>query len=144
MGLISISKWGPSGWNFLHAVAFTYSTNPTQKEKKEIIDFLFSFANVIPCLRCRYDFKQLLHEYLFDGINSKYLNSKVSLSNFIIDLHNQVNIKLNKKELSYKQVYKLYYNPNKSGLNYVLIVLIICVCIIYSYKYMNKKNKIQI
>ena len=127
MGLISISKWGPGGWNFLHAVSFTYPEVPSHTDKQEMLQFLFSFTNVIPCLRCRRDFKQMLNKYLNEGIHSEHLKSRDKLSRFVVQVHNKVNKKLFKKELSYEKVVQLYYGTNSNMLELFLSITIIFI-----------------
>jgi hypothetical protein len=113
----SISSWGPAGWTFLHTVTFVYPENPTQADKDRLAHFLFAFTDVIPCMRCQTDFRHMVQKNFGlttdDARHSRYLDSRTALVKIAIDMHNQVNSKLNKRQMSYDEVTALYTQSEK-------------------------------
>ena len=107
----SIDSWGPAGWTYLHTVTFTYPMQPTIEDRTTFVDFLFAFAAVIPCYRCRTDFKGMVQTHFGtkqEAIESKHLENRNVLSKIIVEFHNIVNEKIGKKRMSYENVVKLY------------------------------------
>jgi FAD-linked sulfhydryl oxidase len=118
--------WGPSAWMFLHTITLNYPENPTYQDKHSYKVFFDSLKNVIPCPKCRGHYKQNLIQFPIQ------LNSKKELSQWLIDIHNQVNIKNNKRIYSFKEVNDIYnklYNPVSYTNTYLFIILIICIFI---------------
>lgn len=129
----SITSWGPCGWTFLHTVTFVYPQHPNQTDKTKIIDFLYSFADVIPCFRCRTDFKYMLHTTFGEdrrtAIQSQHLKDRETLTRVIIDIHNEVNKKLHKNQLSYDQVVAMYTTESRKY-NIVIVTLVVLVILL--------------
>ena len=42
--------WGPHAWIFLHSVTLEYPDNPTDEDKQNMINFIDSLGNVLPCI----------------------------------------------------------------------------------------------
>lgn len=132
MNRTSIGVWGPSGWTYLHSTSFAYSETPNRETRENMLYFLKYFARVIPCYRCRIDFTKYIDAHLKDDVDSKYLASKTTLIHFLIDAHNYVNQKLNKRIYTYNEVYDLYLKPPSCMprlLWMTVLVLILFVCI---------------
>jgi hypothetical protein len=96
------SKWGKYGWGFLHAISLNYPDNPTEEDKKHFIAFFVALMNVLPCLKCRYNYAQHLKKI---PITETVLSSKENLVKWLIDLHNLVNHATDKRMLSYDEAY---------------------------------------
>ena len=128
------SVWGPHYWFFLHSVGFTYPELPTDGEKKKYYNLITSLPTFIPNNAAANNFQSLIDDYPV----SSYLNSKESFLKWIHFIHNQINIRLNKPQLSYKEYIKLYtYVPPKpisnKYFNYAgIIIIIILLVIIFS------------
>ena len=105
----SIDSWGPSAWTFLHTVSFSYSQDPTDKEREDTFDFMHKFAAVIPCKRCRTDWINYLQTNLATS-RSKALDNRTNFSMFVVDGHNYVNAKLGKPMIQYEKV-RQWYEP---------------------------------
>ena len=44
--------WGPSGWHFIHSIAYAY--NPiNNKIKRDYLEYFIKLGDVIPCDECR-------------------------------------------------------------------------------------------
>ena len=104
----SITSWGPSAWNYLHVTSYAYPEVPTEYNKEHMFNFMWYFARVIPCQRCRADFVKYLHVNLPEKMNSPVFTCRDNLINFSIQAHNYVNSKLSKPEMTREQVDKLY------------------------------------
>lgn len=87
------SSWGPPGWVFLHCVSLTYPRIPTAADKKKYHRFFDSLGDVLPCKLCRAEYKKWTQK----NPVAPHLVSRKALSLWLIDLHNNVNLKKNKK-----------------------------------------------
>lgn len=101
-----IQYWGPKTWKLIHCVGQNYPSNPTSEDKKKFIDFFHLIPYILPCHKCQF---HLLKQYRDDSIY-KYLGSKKNLNIWLYRLHNNVNKRLSKKILNYKQANSLYHN----------------------------------
>lgn len=102
-----VSKWGTPGWTFLHCVSFTYSKTPTPQERRDMFAFLRSVGNVLPCKKCRSHYNSYVHTRL-QSTTSPALQSRESLSRFVVDLHNDVNRRLQRPVIDYETVRRMY------------------------------------
>ena len=131
--------WGPHAWQFLHSITLSYPDNPTLEDKNNHAQFFNSLKDILPCQKCQDHFTQNLQENPVEN----YLDNKELLFNWLIDIHNKVNVSNGKKEYSYDEVIKLYENMYKSNdkksinnwLYIAFIILIILLCIYYFQKY---------
>tara|TARA_B100000945_G_C20232620_1_gene526034 strand:+ start:234 stop:668 length:435 start_codon:yes stop_codon:yes gene_type:complete len=130
MSRAAISSWGPSGWTYLHTTTFAYPESPTNTEKKNMYNFLFYFARVIPCQTCRIDFTNYIDKTLTERENSDNLNNKKKLIHFMIDAHNEVNKKLNKRIYSYEEVFALYSNNIETQIPVCIIISITLIILV--------------
>lgn len=91
-------------WNLLHELSFCYLYNPSEILQKKMYEFLTIDVNNIRCYTCQKHYK----EYLKNN-NVKYAcKSRTLLIKWLIDMHNNVNLINNKKEMTYKEVFELY------------------------------------
>ena len=134
--------WGPPGWIFLHTVTFQYPENPTDLDKQKYYTFFNSLKNVLPCPNCREHYREN-----FENIPIR-LESREDLIEWLIDIHNEVNKKNNKRIYTYKEVYdkynKMYGLGESKENNYVglcaLVLLIMIICYYYYKNFYLKKN----
>ena len=130
--------WGPNAWFFLESVTMGYSTDPTYEEKKAAENFFLSLEHMIPCEKCRNNYKKHLKLH---PLNENVLSSRDNLFMWIVDMHNSVDV--NKKK-SYDDTFKFYmtkYNvqvtdtPNEKssnmGIFFYLIMIVFILFIIY-------------
>ena len=101
------SVWGPAAWMVLHTVSFNYPVNPTIEDRKKYRDYILSFGKVLPCGKCRENFKYTLERM---PVTDEVLASRECFSRYIYKLHNDVNARLQKKAKnpSYCEVRDLY------------------------------------
>ena len=103
--------WGPYFWFTLHTITLGYSDNPTYQDKRRYNDFFSSVQYILPCEKCREHYRTHLNNFPI----SISLDNKESLVQWLFNLHNQVNISLNKDAMSYesfKEKYRKIYTPN--------------------------------
>ena len=100
------SIWGPTMWHSLHCLSFNYPTNPSNKQKKDHANFIFSLGQVLPCRYCRENFEENINSV---GISNDVFKNRATFSRFIYDLHEHVNTRLGKTSgLSYEDVQDRY------------------------------------
>lgn len=140
MGRLSgLKNWGPAGWTFLHVSSWAYPLHPTLQEKKDMFAFLHSFASILPCKRCRQEWTVFIKANLPNVEDSK-LDSRVSLTQFLVYGHNLVNDKLGKPRISYEKARELY-DPTIStpspiprphiAATFILVILVCIICATY-------------
>ena len=130
--------WGPGAWTFLHSITFQYPESPSDMEKQKYYVFFNSLKNVLPCPVCRGHYETNLENLPIR------LDTRQELIEWLIDVHNEINIMNNKKVYSYDEVYEIYnkmYDNNISNqsnkVDYFYILFIIGICIIGYYYYQN-------
>ena len=137
--------WGPSFWKMIHFITIGYPKNPSPKEKKCMLDFLYSLKCLIPCDKCREHYSENLEK------NPPPIENREELINWGHELHNVVNQQLDKLSLTkdkFKSTYNLgenlSYKSSKSNgmtINLLIILLIIVVICFVIYIIMTQKKK---
>lgn len=126
--------WGPHAWIFLHSVTLEYPNNPTIKDKQNMTNFIFALGTVLPCEKCRINFRSHLEKY---PLTDEVLSCKENLVNWLIDIHNCVNDTKKTKKLSYQEgVSKILEHYENKGINYVYILTIILFILLIILGYM--------
>ena len=97
--------WGPHYWFFLHTAALSYPVTPNDTVKKKFYDFIHNFSLFMPDPKIAASFSDLLDTYPV----SPYLDSKDSLVRWTHFIHNKVNKKLEKDQISLGKFYTEYY-----------------------------------
>ena len=77
--------WGPHAWIFLHTTTFNYPKNPTQQNKKNMINFFESVSHILPCKICQTHFKKKLKQY---PLTPNILKNRDGLVRWLIKIHN--------------------------------------------------------
>jgi FAD-linked sulfhydryl oxidase len=96
-------NWGRPGWKFLHAVTFAYPKNPDLKTKLRYRRFFKMLKYVLPCPLCRAHYAKLVQH-----LGIKHMKNTGTLSRWLVDVHNKINVKLGKKVFSYEEVKQMY------------------------------------
>ena len=89
--------WGAAAWRFLHCVTLTYPQRPSWRARQDMKDFLHSLGPILPCRLCRTHYQSFLRQHPVDSA----LKNRVTLVQWMMDLHNEVNRRLDKPEMSY-------------------------------------------
>lgn len=96
--------WGNHFWFTMHTASFFYPEYPTPTDMHRYKNFYESFAFIIPCPECKVHYTQMLNDHPIDP----YLESRDSLSRWVVLVHNKVNERLGKKQISYQQAVEQY------------------------------------
>ena len=101
--------WGPDMWRTLHLLSFLYPVKPSADDKKNMKNYILALRKVLPCEICQLNFKRDLQGR---GVNSTTLEmaleSRDSLSRFLVDIHNTIN-NCNKKTVIPYDIVKQQY-----------------------------------
>lgn len=84
--------WGPGLWLFLHTISFNYPEVPSSVDKGNMLRFLKSLSEVLPCKTCSDHFKR----HLSQDMDASVLSSRETFSKWLFDFHNKVNARLGK------------------------------------------------
>jgi hypothetical protein len=134
--------WGPHYWFFLHTVAMTYPHHPNTVTKKKYYEFIQNLPLFLPVQEISSEFSKLIDKYPI----TPYLDNRDSLIRWTHFIHNKINQKLEKPQISLNEFYVNYYDEYKSDnvkaveyyklkekLVYSLIIVIIVGSIFYLY-----------
>jgi hypothetical protein len=117
--------WGPSGWLFLHTITLMYPENPNPIEQKQYYDLFHSLQYTLPCPSCREHYSESLKKFPIK------LNTREELVEWLVMIHNQVNISDGKPEWTLDQFYrhykKLYTQGNSCVVKLFIIFLLFCI-----------------
>lgn len=134
------SVWGPSYWFFLDNIAFNYPNYPNDVIKKRYYDLIQNFSLFIPHRGISNEFQKLLNLYPI----KTYLDSKKSLIEWVHFIHNKINKKLEKPQITIDKYYEDYYKkyekkikPNKIK-KYISFLILITILIAIGIFYYNK------
>ena len=101
--------WGPHYWFFLHTIAMSYPDPPTAVTKKKYYDFVQNIPLFIPVESMAGEFSKLLDQYPVQP----YLDNKESFIRWMWFIHNKINKKLEKPQISLNDFYVKYYEEYK-------------------------------
>lgn len=138
--------WGPLYWNYIHTLSYTYPKKPNKLEIDMYYRAVYSYSDIIPCIRCRTHFKHILDN---DEL-LRALQSRNTFVKYIWALHNNVNIKLRKHtvpftvaDAAYRRVLR---NSKESNIFYIRdqlqsrtriiigLIVVICILLIYMWR----------
>jgi len=128
--------WGPDAWSFLHTITFNYPQEPTQEDIDSHYYFFTYLGDVLPCPKCQNHYKENLVKH---PIN---LDSREEFIQWLITMHNEVNITNGKPTWTYDQVFEKYkhlYTDTETTNTFVktckkqypkaLLLIIVCLAI---------------
>ena len=134
--------WGPQYWFFLHTVAMTYPHHPNTVTKKKYYEFIQNLPLFLPVQEISSEFSKLIDKYPI----TPYLDNRDSFIRWTHFIHNKINQKLEKPQISLNEFYVKYYDEYKSDnvkageyyklkekLVYSLIIVTIVGSIFYLY-----------
>jgi len=99
-------NWGPSLWHYLHTVAVNYPNNPSYSDIEKMVTWLDTLFITIPCEVCRDHYKTYIEDNKLRLF--QICSSGNNLFNFLVDLHNWVNIQSGKRSWSYEEAREYY------------------------------------
>jgi hypothetical protein len=101
--------WGPHYWFFLHTVSMTYPIYPNAITKKKYYEFIQNLPLFIPVENISSEFSKMLDMYPV----VPYLDNRESLIRWMHFIHNKINEKLEKPQISLNDFYIKYYEEYK-------------------------------
>ena len=102
--------WGPHYWFFLHTLAMTYPHHPNAVTKKKYYEFIQNLPLFLPVEEISGEFSKLIDKYPI----TPYLDNRESLIRWTHFIHNKINQKLEKPQISLSEFYIKYYEEYKS------------------------------
>lgn len=108
-------EWGPIIWKLLHCLTIKIKEECFPKKKNELINTILSIFSNLPCPYCSSHAMSLSKK-----LNITKINDKSKLIKALYIIHNLVNKKLKKKELSY-DIIETYnnYNMKEVAVDYI-------------------------
>lgn len=104
--------WGPIFWSTLHIVSMAYPDSPSYSEKRAAKEYFNALAFLLPCPVCRTHFSEILQAMPVES----WLDNRGSLMEWVWKVHNQVNVRLKKPEISMQEFYNRYNQMAERGL----------------------------
>lgn len=102
--------WGPHYWFFIHTVAMTYPHHPNTVAKKKYYEFIQNLPLFLPVQEISSEFSRLIDKYPI----TPYLDNRDSFIRWTHFIHNKINQKLEKPQISLNEFYIKYYEEYKS------------------------------
>ena len=142
MGTLNPNVWGPHYWFFLHTIAMRYPIHPNSTTQKKYYELIQNFPLFIPDDNIAKDFIQCIEEKPIQA----YLDTRDSFIAWVNYIHNRINVKLEKDEVSLEDFYVQYFNQYKENdiklsefakwkekILYIFILFCLCILILYFY-----------
>ena len=98
------ASWGPQLWSSLHYIALGYPENPSALDKRNYKAFYESLDTVLPCDKCAQHYKATTSAMPIDP----YLDSASHLFEWTVAVHNVVNARLGKPQITVAEARQLY------------------------------------
>ena len=102
--------WGPHYWFFLHTVAMTYPHHPNAITKKKYYEFIQNLPIFIPVEEISKEMEKMIDLYPI----TPYLDNRDSFVRWTHFIHNKINEKLEKPQITLNDFFIKYYNEYKS------------------------------
>ncbi len=128
------SRWGPNLWKSLNAICRSFPEKPTDKDRIHYKSFFESLGHVLPCPKCQRHYVDYMKTIDWDTV----VKSRKDCVDFIINFHNNVNVRLGKKPVKYTRAIQLVYDESSISEWYtILLITLIIVIIITRFIAMN-------
>lgn len=102
--------WGPHYWFFLHTLAMTYPHHPNSVTKKKYYEFIQNLPLFLPVEEISGEFSKLIDKYPI----TPYLDNRDSFVRWMHFIHNKINEKLEKPQITLNEFFVDYYDKYKS------------------------------
>ena len=102
--------WGPHYWFFLHTLAMTYPHHPNSITKKKYYEFIMNLSLFLPVEEISGEFSKLIDKYPV----IPYLDDRDSFVRWMHFIHNKINEKLEKPQISLNDFFVKYYDEYKT------------------------------
>lgn len=102
--------WGPHYWFFLHTLAMTYPHRPNSVTKKKYYEFIQNLPLFLPVEQISGEFSKIIEKYPI----MPYLDNRDSFVRWMHFIHNKINEKLEKPQISLNDFFVKYYDEYKT------------------------------
>jgi hypothetical protein len=102
--------WGPHYWFFLHTLAMTYPHHPNTVTKKKYYEFVQNLPLFLPVEDISGEFSKLIDKYPV----TPYLDNRDSFVRWMHFIHNKINEKLEKPQITLNEFFVKYYDEYKT------------------------------
>jgi hypothetical protein len=109
-------RWGPGLWTFLHYLACSCPDRPGVAYQQACRQFFNALKVLLPCVTCRQHYTQLTDSHPLN------VSSAASLQEFVLFLHNQVNLSAGCPTWTMEQVVQAYPRDSGEAVDEVVIV----------------------
>jgi hypothetical protein len=109
MTYLDPTVWGPHYWFFLHTISMSYPNWPNAVTKKKYYEFIQNLPLFIPVESMSTEFSKLIDKYPV----MPYLDNRDSFIRWVWFIHNKLNEKLEKPQISLNEFYLEYYEAYK-------------------------------
>lgn len=109
MTYLDPTVWGPHYWFFLHTISMSYPNWPNAVTKKKYYEFIQNLPLFIPVESMSTEFSKLIDKYPV----MPYLDNRDSFIRWVWFIHNKLNEKLEKPQISLNEFYLKYYEAYK-------------------------------
>jgi len=99
--------WGKHMWASIHFIALGYPQSPSEKEKSDFKHFFENLHKILPCNACSKHLESTIKNEL--PLHANNLENNNELFKWTVQLHNIVNKRLNKENMSFKEAENIYY-----------------------------------
>ena len=136
--------WGPHYWFFLMTVALTYPDNVNVLTKRKYYDLIQNMPIFIPNAEISKNFSNMLNEYPV----THYLDNRDSFVRWIVFIHNRVNEKMGKREITIDDAMNQYFRemvpPTIFKVNtweyrkyiiYTLVIILLAIAVYFLYNF---------
>lgn len=96
-----VEQLGRHTWTFLHTTAAYYPDQPSDQHKKNASALFNSLPSLYPCSFCADELGKEIQR-----VGPPDVSSRSALSNWLCNIHNEVNERLGKKQFDCSQVLK--------------------------------------
>lgn len=127
------NAWGPAVWTTMHIFTFSYPNTPTQTDKDQAVKFFELVPVFLPCGICSMHFIETLKAL---PLNDDVLQSRESLSRWLNTVHNQVNRRLKKREITYEEALDIFIHrgidssTKKAPNHYRVLIIVMAICLV--------------
>lgn len=101
---VNVNLWGPPMWRMLHSLSFL-PPSVLQHSATVLIEFIHLLQYLLPCIHCRRSYVTFLRDMPL----TVDVLTNAQFSEWMYELHNKVNRKLNKPVPTYEVVHKRYF-----------------------------------
>ena len=109
MTFLDPTVWGPHYWFFLHTISMSYPNRPNAVTKKKYYEFIQNLPLFIPVESISGELSKLIDEYPI----APYLDNRESFVRWVWFIHNKINQKLDKQQITLNDFFVKYYEAYK-------------------------------